>query len=367
MVSPEIKSSLSLSSVKERLDNDKQYDLSVITVCWNALPELKVTIESVLKQKQKNKIAIEHVVIDGASQDGTPEWLKQAAEEGTVEIGVSEPDKGIYDAMNKGIALARGKVLAFINAGDGYTDEDISTCVKPIVDGVNKSVVGNADYYYEDGTFAYVRHYCPQAAYYDIMGCHQAYFFDTQACRELGGYDAESFRSAGDLDLMNKFLKRYGMPRFVDLSVCVFRMGGFSADAWVTYRSEFIEIQHRYWPELLQRCREERPFAAMMVSMLVRHCFVLGKMSDAELERIQRQQQELAEMLKTFSVPFRMPLKRLLLGLSARIAFCKRRGCLKKMTLALCDLLCRVSYDNYYIFWGPKLIRYVRMLPFVKV
>lgn len=366
MVSPEIKSSLSLSSVKERLDNDKQYDLSVITVCWNALPELKVTVESVLKQKHKNKIAIEHVVIDGASQDGTPEWLKTAQEEGKIEICVSEPDKGIYDAMNKGIALARGKVLAFINAGDGYTDEDISTCVKSIVDGVNKSVVGNADYFYEDGSFAYVRHYCPQAAYYDILGCHQAYFFDAHACRELGGYDAAAFRSAGDLDLMNKFLKRYGMPCFVKLSVCTFKLGGFSADAWMQYRSEFIEIQHRYWPELLQRCREERPFAAMMVSMLVRHCLVLGKMSDAELERIHRQKQELEEMLNTFSMPFRMPLKRLLLGLARRIAFRKHCSFLKNKTLSLCDLFCRVSYNNQYIFWGPKLIRYVRKLPFAK-
>lgn len=86
---------------------------SIITVCYNALPDLRRTVAAVAASDFKN---YEHLILDGASKDGTPDWLR------TLDLPhvrwVSEPDKGLYDAMNKGQLLARGEYLWFLNAGD---------------------------------------------------------------------------------------------------------------------------------------------------------------------------------------------------------------------------------------------------------
>lgn len=87
--------------------------LSIITVCYNASDLLRVTLESVRKVKSD---LIEYVVIDGASKDSSSKILSEYKE--IIDVFISEPDKGIYDAMNKGIAKASGEYLLFINAGD---------------------------------------------------------------------------------------------------------------------------------------------------------------------------------------------------------------------------------------------------------
>lgn len=92
--------------------------ISVITVCRNALGPLKKTVESVIRLSYDN---IEYVVIDGASTDGSREYLESLGDK--IDILVSEPDKGIYDAMNKGIARASGEWLIFMNAGDTFADD----------------------------------------------------------------------------------------------------------------------------------------------------------------------------------------------------------------------------------------------------
>lgn len=85
-----------------------EYQLTIITVCYNALPELCGTVESVLAHKRRHSLSIEHLIVDGASTDGTPAMLETMHREGKIEAYVSEADEGIYDAMNKGIRLARG-------------------------------------------------------------------------------------------------------------------------------------------------------------------------------------------------------------------------------------------------------------------
>lgn len=89
--------------------------LTIITVCFNCLDELKKTISSIVDQEVK---PFEHLIIDGNSKDGTKEYLN------TLEFPwlrfTSEPDKGVYDAMNKGVKLAQGDALLFLNAGDNF-------------------------------------------------------------------------------------------------------------------------------------------------------------------------------------------------------------------------------------------------------
>lgn len=102
---------------------------SIITVCYNSADELERTIASVDSQSYKY---YEHIIIDGASADRTPKVL--AASASVSRIVVSEPDKGIYDAMNKGLGQACGDYLIFLNAGDTFRDSETLqtyvTCVE---------------------------------------------------------------------------------------------------------------------------------------------------------------------------------------------------------------------------------------------
>lgn len=101
-------------------------ELSIITVCFRAKTEIQATIESILSQTWTD---FEYLVIDGGSDDGTKELLEQSsgffAEKNLDFRFVSEPDRGIYDAMNKGSLLARGKWLLFLNAGDLFADNTV--------------------------------------------------------------------------------------------------------------------------------------------------------------------------------------------------------------------------------------------------
>lgn len=94
--------------------------ISVITVCFNAVDTLERTIESVLGQTYSD---IEYIIIDGGSTDGTVDIIYKYAER--ITYWVSEPDKGIYDAMNKGIKVATGEWTNFMNAGDTFSNQKV--------------------------------------------------------------------------------------------------------------------------------------------------------------------------------------------------------------------------------------------------
>ena len=92
--------------------------VSIITVVWNNKNTIKDAIDSVLNQTYKD---IEYIIIDGASTDGTVEIVQSYG--GKVSKFVSEPDKGLYNAMNKGVALSTGDVVGILNSDDFYIDE----------------------------------------------------------------------------------------------------------------------------------------------------------------------------------------------------------------------------------------------------
>lgn len=96
--------------------------ITIVTVVFNALDNLKSTVESVFKQPTWSDI--EYIIVDGGSTDGTLEYLKTLP---PAVRWVSEPDKGIYDAMNKGIRMANGEGLLFLNAGDYFVGDVITT------------------------------------------------------------------------------------------------------------------------------------------------------------------------------------------------------------------------------------------------
>lgn len=100
--------------------------ISVITITLNDLAGLKYTVGSIKNQTYSN---YEHIVVDGMSNDGTVEFCVSTKEQLTRFSYISERDRGIFDAMNKGARVARGDVLVFINSGDGLTDESVLSFV----------------------------------------------------------------------------------------------------------------------------------------------------------------------------------------------------------------------------------------------
>jgi glycosyltransferase involved in cell wall biosynthesis len=94
--------------------------VSIITVCYNSASHIEDAINSVASQDYGN---IEHIIIDGGSTDGTIALLEK--HDGKIAKWISEPDHGIYDAMNKGIGMATGEVIGILNSDDFYCDEKI--------------------------------------------------------------------------------------------------------------------------------------------------------------------------------------------------------------------------------------------------
>jgi len=109
--------------------------ISVITVTYNALPALKKTLQSIFAQTYSH---IEIIVVDGASTDGTPEYLSTITPSSSFYY-ISEPDKGIYDAMNKGVRMAHGEYCIFMNAADTFASPQVLADV--IAHGLNADVV----------------------------------------------------------------------------------------------------------------------------------------------------------------------------------------------------------------------------------
>lgn len=249
---------------------EPEFQLTVVTVCWNALADLKPTVESVLRQKAKGSISIEHVVVDGASTDGTPEWLAEQLAAGNIERYVSEPDRGIYDAMNKGINLARGRVLAFLNAGDRYADDvDLAECVHPICNGETQAVAACARLI--DSRFGNTQRPSYGQLYFFTPCCHQAFFASAALYRELGGYDT-TLKCSADADVMYRMYNSVGEPAISGLYVVNFGGGGLSSKGDDDFRDENVENLWRNWENIAERCRREPDFLMAMEGFLLYHC-----------------------------------------------------------------------------------------------
>ena len=151
--------------------------ISVVTVCYNAVKELERTMLSVLNQTYDN---VEYIVIDGGSTDGTVEIIKKYADR--LAYWVSEPDKGIYDAMNKGVKVATGEWINFMNAGDRFVDEEVLT---KLFEGMNNSeygvIFGNSREYRENILYSVkpTPFYSKCNGHYNKGICHQSMFVKT--------------------------------------------------------------------------------------------------------------------------------------------------------------------------------------------
>jgi len=190
---------------------------TIITCTYRAEAVLGRTLDSVMAQSYPH---VEHLIVDGQSADGTVS-MAQAYRQRSDEAGhghtvtvVSEPDKGLYDAMNKGIAMAGGDYLVFLNAGDTFpsphTLEHVASC---LADGEELPGVlyGDADIVNGDGRFLRHRRLQPPARLswrsfrHGMLVCHQAFYARTSLAR-LTPYDT-TYRFSADVDWCIRIMK----------------------------------------------------------------------------------------------------------------------------------------------------------------
>lgn len=153
--------------------------ITVVTVCFNAKNTLEKTILSVINQTYCN---IEYIIIDGASIDGTLEIIKKY--EDRISHWQSEPDKGIYDAMNKGIKLATGDWINFMNAGDGFNSDGVLENLVPQIDDDSVIVYGDVNLIFQSDELK-IKPYRLDFLKEDGMSfCHQSCFVKTSYHKE---------------------------------------------------------------------------------------------------------------------------------------------------------------------------------------
>jgi glycosyltransferase involved in cell wall biosynthesis len=170
--------------------------VSVVTVVFNAAEIIEKTMLSIIRQTYKN---IEYIIVDGASTDGTLDIIRKY--EDKIDYWISEPDKGIYDAMNKGINLATGGWALFMNAGDWFYAD---TVIQEFID-VNPDRVKNyyGDNIYFKANISYIftarinsrRDFLKHNTF-----SHQAVFYSVELLKKSGGYDT-SLKVSADFDL----------------------------------------------------------------------------------------------------------------------------------------------------------------------
>jgi len=180
--------------------------LSVITVTYNAEPTLERTMKSVLEQTYPH---IEHLIVDGNSKDGTVALIQQYANEKMV--WVSEPDNGLYDAMNKAVGMAGGDYLCFLNAGDTFFAADsVERMIHSFYDDNSPDIIyGETAIVDEEGAFLHMRRLkAPTRISWKsfrlgMVVCHQAFIVR----RELfEPYDL-TYRFSSDFDWCIRMMK----------------------------------------------------------------------------------------------------------------------------------------------------------------
>ena len=188
--------------------------ITVVTITYNAAAVLQRTLDSVLAQSYPY---VEHLIIDGASKDETLAMVEAYREESTEtaashEVVVhSEPDHGIYDAMNKGLHYATGDFLVFLNAGDTLPATDT---LELVMDKATDSVgvlYGNTDVVDDEGNFLYHRRLQPperltwRSFRQGMLVCHQAFYANTKLARDVQ-YDLR-YRFSADVDWCIRVMK----------------------------------------------------------------------------------------------------------------------------------------------------------------
>ena len=207
--------------------------ISVITVCYNSTKTIGHTLRSVCEQTHGD---IEHIIVDGGSKDNTLEVVK--AEGPHVAKVVSEKDNGIYDAMNKGIQMATGDVVAFLNADDFYKNADVLARVARVMQAEHlDALYGDVEFFRPGQQDTVARRYNSGRFTADRLGwgwmpAHPALFV-RRALFERYGVFRTDYRIAGDFEFVARVFQHADLRhRHLPEVLVRMQMGGISTSGW---------------------------------------------------------------------------------------------------------------------------------------
>ncbi|MCS5712287.1 glycosyltransferase [Candidatus Berkiella aquae] len=207
----------------------KPLKISIITVCFNSANTIRETLQSVASQEYPH---VEYILIDGGSKDGTQNIIESFRSH--IKTVVSEPDKGIYDAMNKGIQLATGDVIGLLNADDLYAhsavltqvanafeDNHLDACYADLIYFATHSPETVLRYWrsnsFQPGLFA--KGWCP---------AHPTFFVRRRVYEQHGVFDIH-LKGGNDVELMMRFLEKHRITtRYLPQVMVKMRLGGVS-------------------------------------------------------------------------------------------------------------------------------------------
>lgn len=202
--------------------------ISIITATFNAQSTLQDCIDSVARQT----IDVEHVLIDGVSTDGTMDIAR--ANDAHLARTVSEKDRGLYDAMNKGIQTVTGDVVGILNADDFYASDDVLAAVQSCFeDSSIDACYGDLNYVAENDITKTTRvwragEYTPRSFYWGWMPPHPSFFVRRRVYQQYGDFRME-LGTAADYELMLRFLLKHCInARYLPKTLVHMRAGGVS-------------------------------------------------------------------------------------------------------------------------------------------
>lgn len=230
--------------------------VTLITACYDSVGTIRTAIESVLSQKS---VDVEYIVVDGGSKDGTVDIIKEYADKtlnsqlstrNSSFKWLSEPDKGMYDAINKGIKMATGDVVGILNADDVLANDETLAKIAAQFEGRGKREEGSIDALYADIRFvkegetvealrnAKTVRYCSAARWkpwmfrFAAMVPHPSFYVRREWFERLGGYSLD-YRICADFELELRYLYLAKLKAaYLPECVVVMRLGGASTAGW---------------------------------------------------------------------------------------------------------------------------------------
>lgn len=238
-------------------------NFTIITCTYDASKYIGRTLESVRGQSYPH---IEHFIIDGVSKDDTVKKAQTYAYDSRYPVIVkSEPDKGLYDAMNKGIQLAKGNYIIFLNAGDVFQEEDTLTCIAEQLKGKSMPgvIYGDTDIVDEKGNFIRKRRLSPpeklswESFKEGMLVCHQAFYARTDIARQVP-YDL-SYKYSADVDWCIRIMKeteKQGLELWnTHKTLCSYLEGGMTQKSHRASLIERFKIMSNHYGTLTTICQ----------------------------------------------------------------------------------------------------------------
>lgn len=203
--------------------------VSIITICYNSIETIEDTLKSVLSQDYKD---IEYIIVDGKSSDGTLEVIKKYSSQ--IAKIVSENDKGLYDALNKGISIATGDIIGFLHSDDLYYDTTVlSRVVRNFLNSDVDSVYGDLIYVKRNNPDKIVRYWESKPYSHGLflkgwMPAHPTFFVKKSIYHSYGNFNLE-LKSAADYEIMLRFLHKHKISTtYLPQVLIKMRVGGKS-------------------------------------------------------------------------------------------------------------------------------------------